>query len=516
MASAWDSTWDVIVIGAGISGMTAAAALAKKGRRVLVIEQYKRAGGLTQTFRRRDWTFATGVHYVSGAADVKSILGGSFRRLMAWLTDDKFRFARLGDAYDIVRTPGFEFAISSPEESYRQALIARFPDEKDGIEAWFAEMARARGAGVAQLMKRCMPPLIAWGVSLFKGKEISYFARRTVHEALHSIRNPELRAVLGARGGDYGGYPSTAPVLSHAIVTGSYNAGSFFPEGGPEEFANHLIPVVRAAGGELVCNARVTAIQRDDKGRVAGVSFAKGREVHQVRAPYVISTMGLFNTQDCLDDAVAADWRADNGDLQAGVSCLSLYLGFKGDIAAAGATDANYWIYDSTDLDRHWTSPLTEDAPALFVSFPSMKDPAHPGLPTGEVLAHCDATLFAPWLDLPSFKRPPEYYDLKARLEERLLAQFKRHFPALGEMIAFHEMATPATQHHYVRTPMGSLYGLAPSTGNALSPALQARTPVKGLLIAGQDVSGAGVQAASLSGMFAAGAIDSSLLNRTR
>lgn len=53
---------DVIVIGSGISGLTAAAALAKRGRRVLVLEQHMAAGGLTQTFRRRDWVFATGVH----------------------------------------------------------------------------------------------------------------------------------------------------------------------------------------------------------------------------------------------------------------------------------------------------------------------------------------------------------------------------------------------------------------------------------------------------------------------
>ena len=58
--------WDAIVIGSGISGMTAAAALAKKAAKVLLLEQHAVPGGLTQTFRRHEWTFATGVHYLAG------------------------------------------------------------------------------------------------------------------------------------------------------------------------------------------------------------------------------------------------------------------------------------------------------------------------------------------------------------------------------------------------------------------------------------------------------------------
>ena len=57
---------DAIVIGSGISGLTAATALSRRGRRVLVLEQHSVAGRLTQRFMRQEWSFATGVHYVSG------------------------------------------------------------------------------------------------------------------------------------------------------------------------------------------------------------------------------------------------------------------------------------------------------------------------------------------------------------------------------------------------------------------------------------------------------------------
>ncbi|MBK7082105.1 MAG: hypothetical protein IPH55_15640 [Betaproteobacteria bacterium] len=62
-------------------------------------------------------------------------------------------------------------------------------------------------------------------------------------------------------------------------------------------------------------------------------------------------------------------------------------------------------------------------------------------------------------------------------------------------MVRFHELSTPLTQASFVRTPDGATYGIEMSAERLASPALNVRTPVPGLLLAGQDVSGAGVEA---------------------
>jgi all-trans-retinol 13,14-reductase len=58
--------YDIIIIGAGLGGLTAGAKLAREGRKVLVIEQHNRPGGCATTFQRGDFTLEVGLHEMDG------------------------------------------------------------------------------------------------------------------------------------------------------------------------------------------------------------------------------------------------------------------------------------------------------------------------------------------------------------------------------------------------------------------------------------------------------------------
>jgi all-trans-retinol 13,14-reductase len=145
------------------------------------------------------------------------------------------------------------------------------------------------------------------------------------------------------------------------------------------------------------------------------------------------------------------------------------------------------------------------------VSFPSLKDPDYRGKPTAEVIAAADAAPFARWMGQAPRQRPPGYAGFKASVEQRLLRQFLRHFPALQPLLRFHELATPVTQQRYVRSPQGAMYGIEMSAARLTTPALHVRTPLPGLLLAGQDVTSPGVEGAFMGGMLAAAALEPSL-----
>ena len=499
--------WHAIVIGSGIGGLAAGAALAKHGKRVLLLEQHTVPGGQTQTFRRQDWVFATGVHYVSGVGP-QAGPEGQFRRLLEWLGDGSLQFAPCVNPYDIVRLPGFEFGIPHPEVAYRAALMGRFPGETVAIDRWFHACHEARKAGTTLMASHNLPAWIGWGFRLLRGRQADEWSNRTLADQLADIAHPQLRAVLGARWGDYGAPPATAPFIEHAWVTGAYDGGAYYPVGGPARFAETLLPTVRAAGGECRLGADVRRILVEDD-RAVGVEVVEGGSVTTERAEHVISDIGLANTLACLDSSVAGAWREQASPLDPGLSYVALYIGLEGDISGAGATSANHWIYDSEDIGRVWQQPADDDAPGLFVSFPSLKDPAWRGPPTAEVLAIVDRAAFAPWLDAP--QPADDYAAFKDWVAERLLGQFKRHFPTLAPMVRFHEAATPLTQRRFVRAVGGAMYGIEMSVERQGSDALRLRTPVPGLLLAGQDVIGPGVQAAFMGGLMAAATVEPAL-----
>ena len=126
-----DDTWDAIVIGSGMGGMSAAAALALVGNRVLLLEQHRTLGGLTHSFSRDGFTWDVGIHYLSGVAP-----GESARELLDWLADTPIEFVSLGSIYDTLHIGSAEpLSLSRPYEAQERDLKDRFPDQAEAIEA---------------------------------------------------------------------------------------------------------------------------------------------------------------------------------------------------------------------------------------------------------------------------------------------------------------------------------------------------------------------------------------------
>ncbi|WP_018953588.1 phytoene desaturase family protein [Thioalkalivibrio sulfidiphilus] len=497
--------FDVIVVGSGIGGLAAAASLAKCNRRVLLLEQHFQLGGLTQTFRRREYTFATGVHYIGGVGD-GSGHEHQFGHILRWLTDGRLCFSSLGSPYDILRLPGLEVPVEAPRAAYVERLKALFPDEAKAIDRCFWACDEAQKATMALFAAKAAPAPVAAVLRWVNARRVRRALSITTAEAVREIRDPRLVAVLTARWGDYGVPPAQSPFAIHALVTDSYANGAYYPIGGPARFAEELGKTIRDAGGELRTYAPVSEIRVAD-GRVVGVRLVDGDSID---ASVVVSAMGARNTVAALPKEVAPEWRREIESIDPSVSYVTLYLGFRGDIRAHGATSANIWVYEDFDVGRVWERPADDDPPSLFVSFPSLKDPAHPDPEhhTAEVVVICRWEPFAAWSDSKHGDRPEAYKAAKERIGERLLAQFERHFPSLAPLIDFHEVSTPLSQTSFVHADRGAMYGLVMSAERMRHKALKVRTPVPGLLLAGQDLISPGIQGAFMGGIMAAASIE--------
>jgi all-trans-retinol 13,14-reductase len=186
---------------------------------------------------------------------------------------------------------------------------------------------------------------------------------RTLAGQLADIAHPQLRAVLGARWGDYGAPPDRAPFIEHAWSPAPTTAVPTTRWAGRRVSPRPCCPrsgrpAVNAAWAPT-CSASSSA-----GGRAVGVEVLQAGTTVTERADHVVSDIGLANTLACLDPSVAAAWREQARTLAPGLVYMALYIGLEGDIAAAGASSANHWIYDSDDIGRAWQQPADEDAPA--------------------------------------------------------------------------------------------------------------------------------------------------------
>ena len=77
-----------------------------------------------------------------------------------------------------------------------------------------------------------------------------------------------------------------------------------------------------------------------------------------------------------------------------------------------------------------------------------------------------------------------------------------------------HELSTPLTQRRFVRSQAGAMYGIEMSGERLTTPALRVRTPVPGVLLAGQDVTSPGIAGACMGGLLAAACLEPKLFGQ--
>jgi len=502
-------SWDAVVIGSGIGGLACAAALARSGYAVSMVEQHYVAGGLTQTFHRSGFRWDVGVHYLGEMGPE-----GEAHAVLDWLAGGAIKFASLGAVYDTIHFPGnFTLQFARPEAALQLELEEKFPESSKNIEAFFAALVDADRAGRAVFAQRAMPSLLAKVHGMWHEGEIRKWWGRTSAEVLEElVSDPKMRAVLLAQRANYGG--TSAKDMSfgvHATVMGPYFSGAYYPVGGAKGFADALIPVIERAGGKIRLNAKVLELLVENE-TVVGVQLENGT---QIRAPRVFSDAGARNSIDLLPaDMRNCEWAREILSFAPSVCHVGLYLGLEGDIRANGASASNHWFHETWDIDAGvWDDPnAQQSAPGLFVSFPSLKDPAHdPGdkqRHTAEIVAMTNWNAFARWRDSTRRNRPEEYTAFKSAIESILLAQFARYFPALAPMVVTRELSTPLTTLSFIGSQQGAIYGLEVSPRRFLSESLRAKTPVPGLFLTGQDVVTPGVTGAMMGGVLAAAALE--------
>ncbi len=486
-----EERFDAISVGSGLGGLTASALAALEGRRVLVLERNRVAGGVASGFSRGGVRFDAGLHQLDGldAADPKA-------RLLDQLgVREALRFLPTGEVY-AVRHPLLEGSFTLPcgADEAIEAATRRFPSQRAGIEAFFGTVCKIRrkvsaisrhqGQTLFWLAQAPILPLRFWIVGRHERTCVAPFLDELFGD------NEAVKIALAGNILYHDADPAAVSLLFFATAQGSYLlGGSHYIVGGGPALSEHLARVVSTRGGAVATSRRAVRILVEG-GRAAGVEHvdaATGTDPRVARAPVVFGNAAPSHLSAMLPEERREGFDARYAAIPLSISLWQLYLSLDAPAARFGVDAYSTFIYPDWHRalrDTTASLPLLGAAPAgrlpCYVLVDYSRLDAGIGGPDDHVVVLCGPDALSNWSGLDE----GAYRARKVQWIDAILGDLERRFPGVRGAVRHAEMATARTMARYLGTPGGAVYGFQqiPSAAGRFRPTPW--TTVKGLYLA--------------------------------
>lgn len=434
-------TYDIIIIGGGLGGLTAGAKLAGEGRSVLLLEQHDRPGGCATTFKRKDFMMEVGLHEMDGLhpADGKHKI---FDELGVY---DGVEFLPLPEFYRF-KNDRMDMVMPHSKEEAVLLLKKQWPDQSDGIDKYFERLINARRINI---LERDKPDI-------------------SIGEYLDSIfTNEDIKLFLLGNLGYFHDDPYTLSLRYFSIAEGAYFQGrANYIKGGSQNLSNRLVDIIREHGGKVLMNHEVTSICTE-KDKVTSISFKNNLPGNHAEikasAEQYIANAALANIADMLDDAHGAALRKQIRPHQIGASLLTVYFGFSKPLKEIGSKHYSTFVYDDSvrsqkDILQNNHSDFNTRS-YTFVDYSQVDAQLAP--PDKSVGAICAIDYTEDWESLSR----DEYKKKKKEVADIFISRLDKLIPGLKDIVEYVEVGTAATVKRYTLNPKGAVYGFAQNPG---------------------------------------------------
>jgi all-trans-retinol 13,14-reductase len=480
----------VIILGSGISSLTAAAVLSKKGVRVQVLEAHPKPGGYMHCFSRFGKRFDTGAHYVGSLAP-----GQSFHTLLSYLDvyDDSL-FTRLDpNGFDEFHFPDFKIEMPVGYREVVARLLETFPSEKTAIQTYYQYVKHA-----ATLF-----PTHDFNVEHVEQAEITKGLETSLASVVERLtENAGLRAFFYSYCTLHGVHPNDTPFALHAVMTDSLLQGAYGFTSGGDAVAKKYVEVIRENGGEVRMKTPVTRIET-----INGLAVAVHTESgERIACDTIVSGLHPRATFALIDhpEIFSPAFRSRLENLRETTAIFGIY-GVQTEARGLNPL-RNYHFFNSTDKDEIFKAPFAREPRAAFLC-PSERTnsggqnfsfSAHAVGPYARFAKHASSRFGA---------RPEDYQAEKIEYANQVLALMNQMNPKIGQTVDRFVTSTPLTHLHFNGSHLGSSYGIYHSIQNTGARTIGPRTRVANLILTGQNTMFPGILASALSGIISAGHI---------
>ena len=498
--------YDVVVVGAGMGGLSAATNLARHGRKVLLLERHNVPGGYATSFVRGDYEFEVALHELSGMGTVEK--PGPLHRYLGELgVLDHIELVRLDSVYRSI-FPEHDLTLPVGWDGYIDVLCQAFPHDADGIRRFLGRI-RTLGQEMEHFDK-----MLNWSggwdiVGLIarlpaNSQNILRYVLNDFGTILaRDVSDPAARAIISQFWGYIGLPPSTAAFLYLGGCIATYIAnGPCHVTGGSQALSSAFVAQLEAFGGEIRLNCGVESITTRD-GAVTGVIT---EDCDEITADWVVSNLDPVATcRDLIGRGSVPDrfWTSQKAH-RVGISTFSLYLGLAQPPEVLGITDHAVFLNDSYDIEDHFRRTHTLGPPGV-VALTSYTGALPEMTPDGTSMAMATTAMYGDsWFDVP----PEEYLDTKMRIAGSMFDTLEASFPGMRAATEIVEVGTPVTNMRYGGQTDGAVYGTEQVPYNSTVFRTPHKGPLNGLFFVGAFTQpGAGFEPTMTSGKLASSQI---------
>lgn len=465
-----DKNYDIIVIGAGCGGLSAAVCAAKEGKKVLLLERHNAPGGFMSSFVRGRFEFDISLQQLCGFS--QNTEHGELYHLFDELNiTQKIQWINLPEAYRFISrsADGSQIDVRMPFgiKEYIDTIEDYVPGSKASLLKLF-ELADEIDNGFNFISKTNGSPSLK-EIRRFN-KDNENFVRTapySVNEVLASLEVPlKAREIFNAFWMHFGIDCDRMSFVHYAHTINNYlKYGSSIPKSRSNAITMALLGEFEDNGGEVRFNSQVMRILFKD-GKASGIILKNGE---RIECNHIICTCSPTTAYAKMmkksDVPISAIKRTNARNYASRGACV--YLGLNRSPDDLGIKDYSVILTDSADTVSQYNLMKSIDsnnamrAVCLNIANPDCS-------PTGTTIL-CLSTIYTDncWANVT----PEGYFDEKDLLAARLIANYEQKTGIIiHNNIEELEVATPVTFARYTNTPQGTIYGYLGDDWDSLLP----------------------------------------------